>query len=404
MINREITYQRNVTGSYMKIPILRINEFDEMLILKRKLPGLIPVERCYVNGQGQYWYQISGKQSLDTYSKIQAIGIDFIEKVILSICSEIEILEWNLFDTNCLQLEPELVFVSNVSHEILFCLYPENQQKLGKGFQQLMEYLLTRIDHTDESAVHTAYEIYERTLDEGYSILDIRDFIIQRRQEKLASREILEKNEKKEKREEKKAFIDNRTYKDNRNSKENRSESWKESGNGKEKFLFMNEGSSLETIWLELIKRWNCWKESLNIPVKTIQKRKEESGEEDFVIEAEDYYEEPEEIHPTICIAGQAAQEEGLLLYEGKENFKDFRIEGESSIIGKGNDVGFLIGKDTVSRHHAKLIHATDGYYIEDLNSTNGTFVNDVLLNYKERRKLESNDLISFGDVKYRFI
>ena len=106
MMNREVSYQRNIAGSYMKIPVSRINEFDERLILKKKLPGLIPVERCFMDGRGEYWYQLTGKQSLDTYCRLQDVSVAFIEQVILSVCSEIEILEWNLLDINCLQLEP----------------------------------------------------------------------------------------------------------------------------------------------------------------------------------------------------------------------------------------------------------------------------------------------------------
>ena len=73
MINREVIYDRNLTGSYMKIPVSIGHEFDERMMLRRKLPGLLPVERCYIDGTGQYWYNISGKQSLDTYCRIQKI-------------------------------------------------------------------------------------------------------------------------------------------------------------------------------------------------------------------------------------------------------------------------------------------------------------------------------------------
>ena len=70
MINREILYDRNVTGSYMKIPMGLNPGLDEKLILKRKLSGTLSVEKTYVDGNGQYWYNISGKQSLDTYCRV----------------------------------------------------------------------------------------------------------------------------------------------------------------------------------------------------------------------------------------------------------------------------------------------------------------------------------------------
>ena len=172
MINREILYERNLTGSYMKIPVSLNAKFDEKIMLKRKLPGILPVERCFVNGHGQYWYNISGKQSLDTYCKVRNIGIDFIERMIISICNQIEILEWNLIDTNCLMLDPELVFVTNQNGEIIFTIYPGEHTSLTLEFQQLMEYLLTKIDHSDTQAVQAAYAIYEQTLDDTYSIVD----------------------------------------------------------------------------------------------------------------------------------------------------------------------------------------------------------------------------------------
>ena len=95
-MNHEIVYERNPTGSYMKIFSNQEENLDEKILLRRKIPGLLPMEKAYLDGNGQYWYNISGKQSLDTYCSIQNVGIDVIKKIIISICSQMEILEWNL--------------------------------------------------------------------------------------------------------------------------------------------------------------------------------------------------------------------------------------------------------------------------------------------------------------------
>ena len=47
-----------------------------------------------------------------------------------------------------------------------------------------------------------------------------------------------------------------------------------------------------------------------------------------------------------------------------------------------------------VSRHHAQITSSEDGCYIEDLNSTNGVFVNDVRI---KKQRLLSGDVISLG-------
>ena len=417
MMNREVSYQRNIAGSYMKIPVSRINEFDERLILKKKLPGLIPVERCFMDGRGEYWYQITGKQSLDTYCRLQDVSVAFIEQVILSVCSEIEILEWNLLDINCLQLEPELVYISNQTQEVLFCVYPENTQDISLGFQQLMEYLLTRIDHKDEEMVRLGYGIYEKTLREGYNILDIREFIVQRRNERNPQIQDNSEMEGLGKATEGKRKSD-KVAKQDRIRNVDRTGKQEEKGVLKKQVEeacpvsetgvrdWRNELGKTQEIWAAMQETWGHIRKLLKTPLIPERTKKKELSQADFFYDTEEEEElEPViEIHPTVCIGQGNLREEGLLLYEGRDTYPDYHIQKEVCTVGKDQASDLLLQKETVSRHHAKIRKMEDGYYIEDLNSTNGTYLNDELLSYKEPRLLHSSDLICFADVKYRFI
>lgn len=417
MMNREVSYQRNIAGSYMKIPVSRINEFDERLILKKKLPGLIPVERCFIDGRGEYWYQITGKQSLDTYCRLQDVSVAFIEQVILSVCSEIEILEWNLLDINCLQLEPELVYISNQTQEVLFCVYPENTQDISLGFQQLMEYLLTRIDHKDEEMVRLGYGIYEKTLREGYNILDIREFIVQRRNERNPQIQDNSEMDGLGKATEGKRKSD-KVAKQDRIRNADRTGKQEEKGVLKKQVQeacpvsetgvrdWRNGLGKTQEIWAAMQETWGHIRKLLKTPLIPERTKKKELSQADFFYDTEEEEElEPViEIHPTVCIGQGNLREEGLLLYEGRDTYPDYHIQKEVCTVGKDQASDLLLQKETVSRHHAKIRKMEDGYYIEDLNSTNGTYLNDELLSYKEPRLLHSSDLICFGDVKYRFI
>jgi two-component system, cell cycle response regulator len=70
-------------------------------------------------------------------------------------------------------------------------------------------------------------------------------------------------------------------------------------------------------------------------------------------------------------------------------------------VLGRGNDCDIRINDHSVSRRHARIQPAADGYYAVDLQSTNGTFVNDVAASIC---KLKDGDYLRVGNCIYRFL
>lgn len=361
MINREITYERDVNKSYMKIPAVMEACLDEKLMFRKAYQGILPMEKCYVNGLGQYWYNISGKQALDAYCRMHAINQTFFETLILRICSQLEVLEWNLLDSSCLVVDPELIFVNASGDEISFILYPDAKGTFLDELQQLMEYLLTKLNHGDNEGVHQAYEIYNMVLTGGYSIAELKQSILKRREPQAV---VLEEKEVE-------VFM------------EPEMEQTEEVCDIKKKLWDMLERIK-ERLWI----------------------KKENKEEIPMVVYPEDEEEEEYEaqINPTICLAATLGEPRGLLVYEGMGDYPDFELGQCSSIVGKNPRVKLYINRETISQFHAKLDYFDKNYYIEDMNSTNGTYVNDELLNYKEKRMLSPGDVLRFADVKYRFL
>lgn len=393
MINREIVYERNLIGSFMKIAAGIHPGLDEKLMLQRKLPGLLPVEKAYVDGNGQYWYNISGRQSLDMYCRVKEIGISFIEKLIISICSEMEILEWNLIQTNCLMLDPELIFVTNSNQEIIFTVYPTEHGTIETEFRQLMEYLLTKIDHKDPQAVRAAYGIYEKTLMDGYAIRDIQQEIVKAKQQ-----ECLEKPKPKP---EPVAMPVSESRPQDQSPKE-RKQKKKPKHNHKEK----RNKPWLEKLKNLLVEAGIAEPEETNAQDSKKARRREEPKKQKptVVYPQEEIPAAPQpQYRPTVCLSSMEAAPKGLLVYQGSEDYADIRLTEPVTHVGFGMDVDVRIPADTVSQLHARIDREADAYYIEDLNSTNGTYINEEPLAYKERRKLNSNDRVRFADARYRF-
>jgi diguanylate cyclase (GGDEF)-like protein len=71
-------------------------------------------------------------------------------------------------------------------------------------------------------------------------------------------------------------------------------------------------------------------------------------------------------------------------------------------IVGRDSEAGFVVSRSSVSRQHARL-YLDDGgnWWVEDLNSTNGTFVNESRI---RQQQLADSDQVRFGDAIYKFL
>ena len=65
----------------------------------------------------------------------------------------------------------------------------------------------------------------------------------------------------------------------------------------------------------------------------------------------------------------------------------------------KKEEVDVVLEDSSVSRIHARITKEGSEYYLEDLNSTNGTFKNGLRLQPYEKRKLDAGDEIKCGRV-----
>jgi len=86
----------------------------------------------------------------------------------------------------------------------------------------------------------------------------------------------------------------------------------------------------------------------------------------------------------------------------GKDIGKRYPLDRVQTQIGRSPDNAIIVDMDNVSRNHCKVFASAGGHFIEDMGSTNGTFVNDIELT--ERRKLNNADLVKVGGAIFKFL
>jgi hypothetical protein len=114
---------------------------------------------------------------------------------------------------------------------------------------------------------------------------------------------------------------------------------------------------------------------------------------------------EEDEYNPT-CLLNESSDKTTLILKSLEEsNFKNIIINDFPFFIGKlKKNVDYCLEKDVVSRFHAKITKEQEQYYLTDMNSKNGTFVNQEVLQTYQKREIKLGDEIAFANIRYRFM
>jgi pSer/pThr/pTyr-binding forkhead associated (FHA) protein len=94
----------------------------------------------------------------------------------------------------------------------------------------------------------------------------------------------------------------------------------------------------------------------------------------------------------TLVALGSPALEEGAR----------FELNAKILTVGRGapNDIR-LDDDEFASSHHARIEPRRDGVWVEDIGSTNGTYVNGTRL--ARPQKLVPGDIVRFGETDLRY-
>lgn len=90
-----------------------------------------------------------------------------------------------------------------------------------------------------------------------------------------------------------------------------------------------------------------------------------------------------------------------LAAISGKLKGAIFAINEETLVIGRETAANLCIADASVSRRHSKIEKKDQGFVITDLESLNGTFINDVPI---KSRLLEHGDRVRIGDSQFLFL
>ncbi len=81
--------------------------------------------------------------------------------------------------------------------------------------------------------------------------------------------------------------------------------------------------------------------------------------------------------------------------FESQGSGTKWVLEPRPMIIGRHPSCDIMLPDRQISREHARIFHTADGFFIEDLGSKNGTYVNGEAVT--QPRRLDESDVVQIG-------
>lgn len=377
-----IQYRRNLKNSYMVVveegqPLNMDGQLAEKMMQKQRISGLLYWVTMEHEGDMTFWYQITGLQSLSDWLCHHPLDQKLFGHLLSTLLALQEELPRFYLKTEHLFLQMEQIFLDTSGEQVAFCYEPLWNKEPQRALQELMEQLLPKIDHTDKEAVRFGYGLYEKCQETN---ADVWKYVMEH-----VTGKVLEEN-----------CVEEMVLPEQPVQEMPVSRPVETTVRTKRSILPAEMFEKLPT------SSAIAWIGSVRDSISEKKKKKEQHASHVYLFEAEET--ERECTDPTVFL-GARETAEGRLLYQGTGAEQSFVIEGDSFLVGGENgQADGQLRAAGISRNHARITREENEYYIEDLNSRNGTYLNGTLLAYKQKCRMKPGDHLRFAREEYVFI
>ena len=345
----QVEYKKEWMDTYLWILPEKQNEdcYVERMLLHNPGEGRLEFSRQHKDGEEYYCYKITGKKALNSIYAMLPIGERQIRNILKQLFDALEKGKEYLLSEEDFVLSPQYIFAEFPQMELALCYVPGYGVPLKQQLEGLFEYLLNRVDYDDKNAVELLYDCYMFCMRECGGLAEIRAKIEKKENEEQGDEErkvLLPKWEEPK---------------------------FKRTGDEKPVVRYAEpeteekqgtQGSYFSWLSEKLFHR----------------KRKEITEEIPMVAEEKaSYYAAPEaeEVQERTVLLSTLKKEEGLSLINARTG-EVVQVDKFPFYIGIAEGyVDFKPKGDGISRIHCCISKKGSDYYISDLNSTNGTYL-----------------------------
>lgn len=391
-------YLKNLNSNYERILLDKKpeeNRYQYCILSRGGIKGLLPFSLRYINGLAYLYYDISSKQNVAQLFNTRCITRQWMKDFLWSMQQIQQELGRFLLDDSNVLWYPEQIFQDLESNLFSFLYIPYFEGE--SSFGQLMDFLVEHVDYNDEVLADCVFHMYEQLERNGDVYLQAQIFEDAKMLEQLnvktdRDRKGIDKKETDRKgTEQESAPAEFKQHDITRQEDRIRQED--SDGN-----LFSErreEKKSILSLFDNKRRKSREMRENYKLEIQQAIDGYAVAEESDFG---------DEEYGRTVYIEEKQEETEHVYKLYTPEDKLMASVEKPVVTIGKKKgEVDVVLQDSSVSRMHARITREGKEYYLEDMNSTNGTFKNGLRLQPYEKRKLESGDELKCGRVTLIF-
>lgn len=379
-------YVRNLHSNYVRLLLEGKPEekkYQYCILSRGGIKGLLPCSLRYMDGGAYLYYDITSKQNLVQFYQKGSISREWLLDFMSSFRRLQRELERFLLREENVIWDPRHVFQDLENPEFSFMYVPYCEEE--SSFLRFLSFLVEKVNYDDQELVECVYKMYEQYEKNGETYLQEQIFKDAKALEKKREEKIREEKKREEKEEGEPIQIRKTEPADAWNV--SASADVQDSGTPKKLFGFFENMKGKKTKEKERREEYQESMQQLisGYAVAEETEYEEGYGRTTFLLQKP---EKKEQTHRLYFVDGRKASE----------------LSTTNLLIGKYKEkVDLYLADDSVSRMHARILRDQEDYYLEDENSTNGTFCNKTRLQPYERRKLEPGDELCIGNVVLLF-
>lgn len=138
------------------------NDYRARMLENNEIKNIIQPESRIIDGEKEIFYDVTDRESLFNYMIKRIVDRENIKDLFRSIWRFSESLKELLIDEENIILDPELIFRNIRTGEYEFICIPKKQGN-NDDIKKLLQFIMTRIDNSDEQLVDTIFDIYNKT-------------------------------------------------------------------------------------------------------------------------------------------------------------------------------------------------------------------------------------------------